>query len=174
MLGALTGIYHALDRASGRNAGDRLPGFAIALLVLLVGPLGGVLKVYVSAALLHLTGRWLRGGASSEQLRTAVAWGGVPVLVSLALWLPLLLLVGGEMFSDTTPRLQAGGLPTTIFFVILAAQVVLGIWSFVLSIKAVAEAQDFSAWRALANFVLAGSILLVPILVVVGVLLLLR
>jgi hypothetical protein len=174
VLGALTGVYHALDRASGRDAGDKIPGFAIALAVLLVGPLAGVLKVYVSAALLRLAGRWLGGGASAEELRTAVAWGSVPLLVSLVLWVPLLLLFGREMFSRDAPRLAAGGPSTIVFFVIVAGQLVLGIWSLILSLKAVGEAQEFSAWRALANFILAGMIVLVPIVVVLGVLLLVR
>jgi hypothetical protein len=173
-LAMLAGVFHVLDRATGRSAGDRIPFLGVLLMAALLGPVLGLAKVYLGAALLGWTGRWIGGSGTSRHLRTALAWGGVPYAFSLPVWLPLLLVVGPEMFTTETPRIDGGGIAAWTFFSLVFVQIVLGVWAFILVLKGVGEIQGFSSWRALANLALAGLVMLVPILTIVAIAIALR
>ena len=174
LLALVGGICHVLDRASGRSAGDQLPFWAILLLVAVFGPLAGLVKLHVGAALVHWTGRWLGGVGTPLHLRTAIAWGSVPMIVVLALWFPLLFIIGGEMFTDEMPRTESDLRRLALLLGSVGVQAALEVWSLVISVKAIAQIQAFSAWRALGNLVLAGMVVLVPVLALAGLALLLR
>ncbi len=166
VLASLGGVAQVLDRASTRNLGDRLPLWGILLLALLVGPLGGIASLYIGAALAHWTGRWLGGVAPVAHLRTAGAWANVPNAWGLLLWVAAIALIGQEMFTRETPRLDSSPGLILLMMLISIAFIILGIWSFILLLKGVAEVQGFSAWRALGNVLLAGAVIVVPAVLV--------
>jgi hypothetical protein len=172
MLVCLAGVGETLDRASMRNAGDKLPMAAIIGVACVLGPLGGLLSLWISSHLLRWTGSWIGGAGSRQHLKTAIAWAAVPVIFALPLWIPKLLLFGSDMFTAETPRLDAQPLLWIPFIAIGVAEVVLGVWSFVLLCHTVAEAQGFrSAWRGFGNLLLAGAVIIVPLLLLVFTLL---
>jgi Yip1 domain len=174
-LAILGGIVQTLDRASQRNAGDKLPFAAILGMAMLLGPVGGLLSLFVGGWFLGLTGRSLGGRARPEQLRAAIAWSFVPVLATIPIWIIQLGFFGRELFTRETPTLDAN---PTLGLVLLATgmlEAALGLWSFVILLKGVGEVQGFSAWKALISLVLIGLAIIllvfVPIvlvLVVVG------
>lgn len=163
LVAALAGVANALDRASGRNAGDKLPLPTIIAGAVGLGAVWGVVSVYLGAFLLALTGRWIGGRGSRAELRAAVAWAQVPVALSLLLWVPELALVGREMFTAETPELDDNPAAAIGLFLFGLAELTLGVWSLVLLLKCVGEVQGFSAWKALGNLLLAGLILFVPL-----------
>ena len=167
-LAVLAGFGDALDRASGQSIGDgnNLPVWAIVLLCAVVGPLGGLLVVYGGGWLLRLAGGWLGGRASNVGARSAVAWSSVPLAWSLLLWPPELALIGREMFTTATPTLDAYPVLWLPFGFLILLEVAIGIWAFVVYLKALGEAHGFSAWRSLAATVIAAVLVLVPILAV--------
>ena len=96
----------------------------------------------------------------------------IPVLI-LALDLFLTILLGSETFTSTTPRLDARLFSSTflaliylfIFVGVAFVSIVIGIWSFVISIKTMAEAHQFSSWRGLAT-ILAPTLVILAIALV--------
>jgi len=168
LLASLAGIGEALDNASTRNAGDKISLPIIIALACALGPLGGLFSLYISSFLIRWTGSWMGGVAPSQHIRTAIAWGSVPVVVALPLWIPNLLLVGSDLFTAETPRLDARPALWIPVIAIMVVELVLAIWSLVLLCKTVAEVQGFqSAWRGLGNLILAGLVLFVPLIVIV-------
>lgn len=163
-LAALTGVSQVLDRASFGSLGDTVPLSTILLAALLLGPVSGIVALYVGGALIAWTGRWIGGAASAEHIRTAIAWASVPIAASLLLWVVDLSVIGESMF---TTSLVEGGAAGWMMISALGA-VVLGIWSLVLLFKGVGEAQGFSAWKGLGNVLLAVLVIFVPI-VLIGV-----
>jgi hypothetical protein len=69
------------------------------------------------------------------------------------------------MFTEETPRLDAQPALGIPLIALSLLEVVLGVWTFVLLCHTIAEVQGFrSAWRGLGNVVLAGAVIVVPLL----------
>ncbi|MFF2092508.1 Yip1 family protein [Paenibacillus sp. NPDC058174] len=160
------GILNVLDRASGKSAGDMMSFGALIALILIGGMVGGLISLYLGSALFVWVGRWYGGTGSYSELRTALTLGSfMPTIATGILWIPLLLVYGEENFTYFTPEIDASPvLFSSISFAILA----LSIWSLVLMLKAVGEAHQFSAWRALGSIVVMGGIAL-GIIIVIGI-----
>ncbi len=163
VLASLGGVTQALGQAAERNLGDQWPFPAIVVLVLLAGPLFGILSLYLAAALIHWTGGWIGGSAPAGHIRTAVAWANVPGVFGLFLWVPALLLFGQELMTAD----GAGAKPDLKLALAMATfalmQVGLGIWSFVILLQGLGEVQGFSAWKAWGNLLLGGAVVVVPL-----------
>lgn len=143
--GAAGGIDNALENAFATTGPSSL--IATLFLALLLGPVFGVIGLYLWGGLVRWTGSWLGGEATPEEARAAVAWSAVPSLWGLLLWLPLLL--SGS---------QVGVVPLLVGL----AQLVLGVWTFVISLKCLGEAHRFSAWKALGAEILAVLMIIAP------------
>lgn len=168
LLVCLAGIGQTLDRASVRNAGDNIPMAAIIGVACVLGPLGGLLSMWVGSHLIRLSGQWIGGAGNREHIKTAIAWAAVPSVFALPLWIPQILLLGSDMFTEETPRLDAQPMLLIPFIAVALAEMVLSVWSFVLLCNTIAEVQGFrSAWRGLGNIILAGAVLFIPLLAVV-------
>ncbi len=165
-LSAIAGFAQALDQASVRNLGDSLDWPMIFLFAAIVGPIFGMLGLFISGALIRWTGSWLNGKGSPQEIRAALAWSGVPIIWMLLLWLPKLPLFGQEMFTSETPIIASN--PTLIFILMGFAliQLIVAIWSSIVLFKSLGQVQGFSAWKALGNSLLAGFVVIIPIFVV--------
>lgn len=165
------GVAQSLAQAMESGVGDKVDLAVILLMSLVIGSVFGLLMLYLGSALLHWTGRWIGGRATREQLRTAVGWSNVPVVVLLFAAGPLLGIAGRVPFMSEQTLVAGGvGLPaaaaTGVFGI---AMVVLTVWAFVILLKGVGEVQGFSAWKAWGNVLFAGAAVLLPI-VALGVL----
>ncbi len=174
-LGALSGIADLLSRAIDKNLGDRSSLLSILTLVLLAGPIWGVLRLYLGSVLLCWTGRWLGGHASTVALRAACAWGAVPMLAGMSLLLPMLLTLGGQLFMAESPWLDQHPFVAIGVFLPAGVSIIAGVaWTAVITCKMIGQVQGFSAWRAVVNVLAATVLGLVPFVIaaalVVGVL----
>jgi hypothetical protein len=169
-LTSASGIVGALNNAAQRNAGDRLPVSAILGMAIVVGPIGGLIGLYVGAWFLGLSGRWLGGRADSEDIRSALAWSAVPTLVVIPIWIIQLAVFGHEMFTSAMPSVEANPLLYIVVIATAVAETVLAIWSFVIVLKTLGEVQGFSAWRAFGSMLLITLIILIPLVVLAIVL----
>ena len=168
LLICLAGIGESLNRASNRNAGDKLSLEVILAFACILGPLGGLFGVWMYSHLIRFSGNWLGGRGIYEEIKAAIAWASVPNVAGLVLWIPLLLITGREAFTEDAPNLVANSQLAIAAFLIAIAQLILGIWSVVLLCNTIAEVQDYqSAWRGLGNLLLAGFVLVIPIVIVV-------
>lgn len=153
-LAALGGIGQMVSAALGElPPGFPVWGYLVAAVV--IGPVAGILGLYVTAALLRWTGEWIGGSASAAELRTAIAWANVPAVAGLVLWTLGIAVAGPRILVDDPAGLESEPVTGLVMGTLGLAAVVLGVWSLVLFFKAVGEAQGFSAWKAWGNFLLA-------------------
>lgn len=169
LLAMLAGIGQALDRASSRNMGDSISLITILLSCIILGPIGGIISLYIGGALYRWSGSWLGGKANEEEVRAAIAWSYVPTIFILPLWIPKLLIFGDEMFTSLTPRMNANPFLAVILLGFAAIEFIVGIWALVVFLKCLGEVHKFSAWKALGSVILGTLVILVPILCIVGV-----
>jgi len=169
ILAGIIGMVEAGGAMLPEHAGGAIGALLILLAVLVVAPVLGILFVYFRAALLHIAGRLLKGRASPSELRVALAWSEIPLLMGVVL---ALLQIAAERFAGSAPPYTTDpGLPVVLsragFGLLKAA---LGIWALSLLMHTVAELQGFSLYRSLANIVLAAAIAMGPLAVLGGVL----
>ncbi len=163
LLSAIAGIGQVLDRASMKNLGDKLDWPAILLIAMLMGPVAGIIGLFVGGALLRWTGSWIGGQASSRHIRAAVAWSSVPDIWVMLLWIPGLALFGRELFTAETTVMDAHPALLLAYLGFVALELVGGVWAFVAFLKCLGQVQGFSAWKALGNSLLAMLIVAVPL-----------
>ncbi|MBI5821045.1 MAG: YIP1 family protein [Verrucomicrobia bacterium] len=160
-LACLAGVGQVLDRSALRNLGDTMPLALFFAIAFVLGPLIGVLRLWISSCLIGWTGRWIGGTASLQQLRVAVAWGMTPEVFALLLFIPAWLIAGRELFTKHTPYLDAHPGLLMMLAAIGAVELILGIWSYAITCSTVAEVQGYrSAWRGLGNLVLALAVII--------------
>ena len=169
LLAAVGGIVEALINASSDSKGENMSLQAILLTALIGGPLMGVIGLWLGGALLRWTGGWIGGQADSRRIRATLAWANVPLVWSLLLWIPALLLFGAELFATATPILDASTMLSGLYMVFSFGIGIVSIWAFVVFLHALGEVQGFSAWTALLNMLLAFLVILVPLLAIVGI-----
>ena len=173
-LAVLNGIAQSLVQGAQNSVGARAPVAVILPSTILVGAIWGILQLHLVSGLLFLVGRWTSGRATFRQMRTVVAWSTVPQSVVVATWLIGTAVFGRLLFVDvdalgaTPPPALALGM--LLIFLISFTCIV---WSFVILVQGLAEAQGISAWKALGTVVAAvlmfGVAVLVVITIVLGV-----
>lgn len=116
-----------------------------AVLTVLAGAVFGWIPIYIYAALLSKTGRWLNGKTTSDGFLTILAWAAVPLICSILVRLP-------QLVYPLTPG--SPGLYTALQGLATFTQFFLVTWSLVILTRGVAVAQGFSAGLALLNIFL--------------------
>ena len=146
------GIAEALTRNSAL-AYSSIEAF-VGLVV--TGAILGVVILYLGAYLIRWTGGWMGGTASLVSIRAAYAWSSLPKILSgillLAAWGVAALMPG-----------PIAGMDLAVILMI----VTLAVWGVVLHCHCLGEVQGFSAWKALANSILALLLGIVPIMLLV-------
>lgn len=173
-LGSLYSNLNSFRIPDGVHAGT-WPNVAFTLSV---GALFAILAFYIQAAFLKLSGSWIGGEASYEDIQAAVAWSRIPLAWGLLLWIPRLAAFGERAFPQgSMPRAYLygfgnfftashNGLAEVLLFNIFGIlMAVIGIWAFIILLNCLAEVQGFSIGQAFVNVVLAFGIVIVPIAV---------
>jgi hypothetical protein len=125
----------------------------LVVIAVIVGAIVGIIELYVNGALLKWAGAALGGVGSYAEVRAALAWSRVPVIVAVSIGvLAILLGTDGPMLGGES---SGSGASLALLHGLLV------LWGFVVMLKCVGEVHRFSAWRAL------GSILLIIIAAVV-------
>lgn len=164
-LAMLGGWLNVLDQASIKGLGDTIPVSTIFALSIPIGVIGGLIALYLCAAVIQWTGHWLGGRATVVEVRAALTWGRMPVYWAGLLWLPYLGFFGGEIFMTQMPSVEST--PWLLFALLNLAvlELGLGIWGLVTMVLAVAEAHRISGWRSLGCILLAMVMILIPLFV---------
>ena len=162
-LAALGGMAAGLAVATDSGYGDTHSSSMVLAAALSLGILGGILSLVLLTGLVRLAGLWLGGQGGRRDVMTALAWSSVPAVWGLLLWLPRAALLGEETFRSVPASIE-GNPPAALFLGLLGlAQAIIDFWGFMITLKCIAEAHRFSAWRALGALILAGLAAAVPV-----------
>jgi hypothetical protein len=83
------------------------------------------------------------------------------------LWIPVLALTGSTLFMSEIPATFGRSMALSAASLMIV-QLVTAVWGFITALHCLGEVQGFSAWRALGNVILAGAIVIVPVVLVAG------
>ena len=153
-LASAGGILQTLQTESSLHLGSRLSLPAILMISVVVGPLIGLLGLYVGAWFVAVTCRPFGGWADPKEVRTALAWSSVPLLATAPFWAIRIALLGTEMFALPKPSLVSNPAMIALLIVSIILEIVLSVWWLVVTLIALGEVQHISTWKTLGVFVL--------------------
>jgi Yip1 domain len=132
----------------------------LALGTMTVGSLLAILMLYLNGAVLRWSGALLGGVATPVEVRAAIAWAEVPVVVFDVIGILATLAVGVQV-----PPSHAGLAfvltPSRLFEVGLGA--IVAIWTFVIGLECLGEVHRISTWRALGAVLIPLGITIVTL-----------
>jgi hypothetical protein len=144
-------LYRTQPAASGFTTGEILGSACI------FGPLGGILSLYIFAAIYRRLGQRAGGKSVRNQVFHVLAYGGIPVAASLVLWI-FTALLAGEAAIIEKPAAEVDGFVGFVLHAQLAAYLFLWFWAIVLQVMGFSEILGLATRKALAVWVL-GQVL---------------
>lgn len=112
--------------------------------------LTGLIALYIFGGLLKWSGKWLKGKSKFQNILAAIAWAQIPGFYFFIVEQGLLLAMGG--------------VSSNVFYATL--RFVFAIWSFVIFLCCLQEAQEFTFFRSVINYVIAIVIFAVGFLII--------
>lgn len=157
------GFPMLLQVAQNFAMGDRYPLAGIVIVSLLLAGIIGALMINISTALFYWTGKWIGGTGTYQTIRAAVAWSNIPNLVNILVWIMNIGVFGDRLFKQNFVETPFVGGELGIIFFSSIVQLVVGVWAFIIILKALGEVQGFSAWKALLNVIIPVVVIFVGV-----------
>jgi len=155
LLSGISGLASLLYGAQSYSLGMYFPVWSIIIGALILAIPVGMLMIIISTFFLYWTGKLFKGKGNFLSVRCAVTWSNVPNVVNLILWGILFSIFDGFMFLNTNLCVSGDCLILAIIYLLMIA---IGIWTFIILICNLSEAQKFSRWRAFFNLILVSVI----------------
>lgn len=170
LLAILSGYAGDIDRLEmdrvAQGLGQSWP-MVIGIFILVTAIL--VALFYGFAWLAALIGRTLfEGTGTAREVRSALAWGGAPVIWALLYRIPMMTRAeGGKIELDQGLRIDPGHLGDGCLFALLFGflELVMLVWTFIVASQTLGEAHRFSGWRGLGTLV---ALLVTPVIVIIA------
>jgi hypothetical protein len=151
--GIATSIMVYRTQLTGPNAGTAdILGTSFVF-----GPLGGVVSMYLFAAIYGRLGKRAGGKTTRNQVFHVLAYGGIPVAASLLVWMFTVLLVG-EAAVVERPGAEIDGFVSFVLRAQFASYMLLWLWSVVLQVMGFSEILGLTTRKAFGVWVL-GQVL---------------
>jgi hypothetical protein len=147
--GVATSIMVYRTQLAGSNAGAaEILGSSF-----IFGPLGGVVSMYLFAAIYGRLGKRAGGKSARNQVFHVLAYSGVPVAASLVLWMFTVLLVGEAAIVER-PGVEIDGFVAFVLRLQFASYVLLWLWTVVLQVMGFSEILGLTTRKAFGVWVL--------------------
>jgi hypothetical protein len=149
------GNFLALYRTQG--AGAHVGVEEILAKSFLYGAVAGIASLFLMGVIYKRLGNRSGGKSTTAQVIHVLAYGSVPMVASLAIWVVTALLVGEATF-EVTPRDDLEGFLVLLLRLQFFAYVLMVIWSIVLQVMGFSEIQGMVTRKAFGVWVLGQII----------------
>jgi hypothetical protein len=147
LLAAAQGVGNLLALCRHVGAGAHSSVEAILAISFAYGAVSGVVSVYLMAIIYGRLGLRAGGKSTTTQIIHVLAYGGVPMAASLAVWVLTALLAGEATFVET-PRADLEAFLALLLHLQFISYVLLFIWSIVLQVMGLSEIQGLTTRKA--------------------------
>ena len=165
----LAGVTNAINRRFIDLADSKQELFLTLAGSAAIGALFGWFGLLIVSGLIYLTGKWIKGQATSTEIINMVAYATVPFFASLMFTLICILLLRVLGFHDGTYDYIRSWDNT--YYVIIKVHyyvnILITIYYFVLLIIGVSVVQDFSIRKSMLNLIMCIGIIAVPIALII-------
>jgi hypothetical protein len=157
LLAGAQGVGNILALYRTQGAGAHSSVEEILVRAFAYGAVAGVASMYLMAIIYGRLGARAGGKSTTNQVIHVLAYGGLPMVASLAIWVLTALLAGEATFVET-PRPDTEAFLVLLLHVQFISYVLLLIWSVVLQVMGFSEIQGLATRRAFAVWVLGQII----------------
>ena len=168
LLAAAQGVATSMAVYRTQFAGSHASVAEVLQSSLLFGPIGGVVSLYLFAAIYVRLGTRAGGTSKRNQVFHVLAYGGIPVAASLILWALTAFIVGEAAIIDTpgapTPGADVDGFVAFVLRLQFALYLLLLVWSVVLQVMGFSEIQGLTTRKAFGVWVLGQLLALLAAL----------
>ena len=147
LLAAAQGVGNLLALCRHVGAGAHSSVEAILAISFAYGAVSGVVSVYLMAVIYGRLGLRTGGKSTTTQVIHVLAYGGVPMAASLAIWVLTALLAGEATFVEN-PRADLEAFLALLLHLQFISYVLLFIWSIVLQVMGLSEIQGLTTRKA--------------------------
>ena len=154
LLAVLGGIKESFNWVSTCNMGQRHGIDFILILVILVGPPLGITTNWAGAFFTKWIGGKFGGKGSQKALLTVIVWSSLPVILMVPFWFLLFLGFGDDAFSPNLSVIanHSGNIGLILLtYGWLFLKFVAIVWSFIIMLVGISDAQGFTKWGAFGN-----------------------
>jgi hypothetical protein len=152
-LAAIQGVATSIMVYRTQLAGSNASTAEILGSSIIFGPLGGVVSMYLFAAIYGRLGKRAGGKSARNQVFHVLAYGGIPLAASLLLWIFTALLVG-EVAVVERPGVEIDGFVGFVLRAQFTAHILLLLWSVVLQVMGFSEVLGLPTRKAFGVWVL--------------------
>jgi hypothetical protein len=149
LLAAAQGIGNFLALCRTEGAGAHSGVEVILANSFVYGAIAGVASLFLMAVIYRRLGARAGGKATTNQVIHVLAYGSVPMVASLAIWVLTALLAGESTFVES-PRADIEGFLALLLHVQFISYVLLLMWSIVLQVMGFSEIQGLAMRKAFA------------------------
>ena len=153
VLAAIQGVATSIMVYRTQLAGSNASTAEILGSSFIFGPLGGVVSMYLFAAIYGRLGKRAGGKSARNQVFHVLAYGGIPLAASLLLWIFTALLVG-EVAVVERPGVEIDRFVGFMLRAQFAAHMLLLLWSVVLQVMGFSEVLGLPTRKAFGVWVL--------------------
>lgn len=161
-----------LQLAQNLSLGDQYSAVSILAVAAIGGMLVGFIGINLGSLLFYWTGRWIGGAGSFQDVRAAVAWSSIPNAVAGLIWIIQIAMFGSKIFSLSFFSMPMIGMQVSVTYICSVVSIVVMVWGIVILLKAIGEAQRFSAWKALLNVFLPFIVIFIGLKILMWLLML--
>jgi hypothetical protein len=157
LLGAAQGFVNWLAYSRALNAGAHSSVAQIFGKALLIGSVAGIASLFLMGAIYARLSPRGRKKSARNQVIHLLAYGGVPIVASVVVWVFTALLAGEATFEQAL-RPDVEGFIALLLHAQFYAYVLLTIWSVVIQVMGLSEIQGVTARKAFGVWVLGQVI----------------
>jgi hypothetical protein len=157
LLAAAQGVGNFLALYRTQSAGAHKPLEEILGNSFASGAVAGVASLFLMAVIYSRLAARAGGKATTRQMVHVLAYGGLPLVASLAIWLLTALLAGQAAFVET-PGADVEEFLVLLLHLQFGAYVLLLVWSIVLQLMGFSEVQGFTMRKAFGLWLLGQVI----------------
>ncbi len=147
LLAAAQGVGNFLALYRSEGAGAHIGVEEILANSFAYGAVAGVASMLLMGFIYVRLGKRAGGKSSASQVIHVLAYGGVPMLASLIVWVLAALLVGEATFVEK-PRADLEGFLVLLLHVQFATYVLMLVWSIVLQVMGFSEVQGLATRKS--------------------------
>lgn len=168
LLAAAQGVVSSIVVYRTQLAGVHISASEIFTRSLLFGPIGGVISIYLFAAIYGRLGARAGGTSVRSQVFHVLAYGGIPVVASLIMWGFMAMLIGDSAIvgapGSGAPGIEVDGFVALLLRVQFAAYMLLWLWSIVLQVMGFSEIWGIATGKSFGVWVLGQLVALLAVL----------
>jgi len=153
LLAAAQGVGNLLAFNRAQGAGEHTPVEEILASSFAYGAVAGMAGVMLMGVIYARLAKRIGAKSTTSQTIHVLAYGSVPMAVSLVIWVVTALLVGEAAFVET-PRADLEGFLLLLLRLQFICYVLLLVWSIVLQVMGFSEIQGFTMNKAFGVWLL--------------------